>query len=100
MANLNTQYQNSIRGLAVKPVSFIGEHSINHYDSSHHAALKNEYQDSVSGLDNHPLGYKSEHPLIENDFTRRLVLKVEAYLGTAGDLTKKELAKISAYIRH
>ena len=100
MVNLNTQYQNSISGLAAKPLSFIGEHSINHYDSSHHSALKNDYHDSVFGLYNHPLGYRSEHPLIDNDFTRRFVLKVEAYWGVASDLTKKELTKISAYIRH
>jgi len=100
MPNLNTQYQNSISGLAAKPLSFIGEHSINHYDSSHHSALKNDYQNAVLGLDKHPLGYGSEHPLIDNDFTRRCVLKVEAYWGIASDLTKKELAKVSAYIRH
>jgi hypothetical protein len=100
MPNLNTQYQNSIRGLSAKPLSFIGEHSINHYDSSHHSALNNDYQNSVFGLYKHPLGYISAHPLIDNDFTRRLVLKVKAYLGTEGDETKKKLAKKSPNIRH
>jgi len=64
------------------------------------AKLNTQYQNSVSKIPVHPLSYKGAHPLIENDFTRRFVLKAEAYLGAAGDLTKKELTEASAYIRH
>lgn len=64
------------------------------------AKLTTQYQNSVRKLSVHPLTYKKEDVSMGNDFTQRFVLKAEAYLGAAGDLTKKELTEASAYIRH
>ncbi|GIC77822.1 hypothetical protein [Moritella sp. F3] len=64
------------------------------------AKLNTQYQNTVRYLSVHPLSYKGRKQFMGNDFTQRFVLKAEAYLGAAGDLTKKELTEASAYIRH
>jgi hypothetical protein len=64
------------------------------------AKLNTQYQNSVRKLSVHPLTYKKGDVFMGNDFTQRFMLKAEAYLGAAGDLTKKELTEASAYIRH
>jgi len=57
------------------------------------------YVNSVRGLSVKGLSFKETSPIFHNDFTRNLVLKTEAYLGAASDLTKQELAEMSTYLR-
>ena len=64
------------------------------------AKSNTQYQNSVRKLAGKPLSYHGETPLIDNEFTRDIVVKTEAYLGAAGDLTKQELEDASAYIRY
>lgn len=100
MSKLHTQYQNSVNDLAGKQKSFLGPHSVHHFDDEHKEALPLEYQNSLFQIAGKPMSFLSGSHFFSHGHWHDFMLKVSAYLDTIGDMGKKEIEETSGFIRH